>query len=154
MQHDKANLVTIPVYKLKLVKDGELKLNLDRLVSANSIVKLLLYLGFHEKPCEEYHIIYLDCENQITGIEMISMGTVNHAIIHPRDVFKGALQANARSIIIAHSHPSGNAEPGMIDKDVTQRLQSASVMLQIPILDHVIIGSSGAHFSFNEHMLL
>lgn len=154
MKHEQSNLVTVPVYKLKMVKESELRLNIGMLTSADSIAKLLIYLGFHEKPCEEYHVIYLDCENQFAGMEMISMGTVSHAIIHPRDVFKGALLANARSIILAHCHPSCNVEPSMVDRDVTMRLQRAAEIMQIPILDHIIIGSNGAHFSFLENSLM
>ncbi|NTV03050.1 MAG: JAB domain-containing protein, partial [Chlorobiaceae bacterium] len=83
MKHEQSNLVTVPVYKLKMVKDAEHRVNICKPTSADSIAKLLLYLGFHEKPCEEYHVIYLDCANQFAGMELISMGTVNHAIIHP-----------------------------------------------------------------------
>jgi len=82
-------------------------------------------------------------------MEMISKGTLNASLVHPREVFKGALLANAHAIIIAHNHPSGDVEPSIADKTSTEKLVDAGKLLNIEILDHVIIGSKGGYFSFN-----
>jgi len=61
----------------------------------------------HEQAGEEFHSVYLNTKNEIVGMEMISKGTLNASLVHPREVFKGALLANANALILAHNHPSG-----------------------------------------------
>lgn len=82
----------------------------------------------------------------IVGIEIISRGT----LVHPREVFKGALLANAYAIILAHHHPSGNTEQSLVDKVVTEKLTSCGNLLEIQVLDHVVIGCKGGYFSIRE----
>ena len=85
---------------------------------------------------------------------MISRGTLNSSLVHPREVFKGALLANAYALVLAHNHPSGKVEPSVADKNVTKMLVAAGNLLDVRILDHVIIGSSGRYFSFLEKSLI
>ena len=87
-------------------------------------------------------------------MEMISKGSLNATIIHPREVFKGALLANAHAVILAHNHPSGDVEPSNADKTVTSMLVDAGNLLDVKVLDHVIIGSKGGFFSFSESSLM
>ena len=85
---------------------------------------------------------------------MISRGTLNATLIYPREVFKGALLANAHAVILAHNHPSGDVEPSNADKNVTSMLVDAGNLLDVKVLDHVIIGSKGGFFSFSESSLM
>jgi len=71
--------------------------------------------------------------------EVISVGTVNASLVHPREVFEGAIKNNATSIIVAHNHPSGDTEPSQADMQVTNILQEAGKILDIKIVDHVIV---------------
>jgi DNA repair protein RadC len=87
-------------------------------------------------------------------MEMISKGTLNSSLVHPREVFKGALLANAHALILAHNHPSGNVEPSSADRQVTDILVKAGNILDVKILDHVIIGSKEGYYSFRENSCL
>lgn len=80
-------------------------------------------------------------------MEMISKGTLNASLVHPREVFKGALLANANALILAHNHPSGGVQPSAADKKVTEVLVKAGGIGDVKVLDHVIIGSKGGRIS-------
>ncbi len=143
----------IPRYSIKLVKESEVFYK-QRITGADTVCELLKIIGLHEKAGEEFHAFYLNTKNEVVGMEMISKGTLNASLVHPREVFKGALLANAHALIIAHNHPSGDVQPSNADKHVTKILVSAGKLLDVHILDHVIIGSKGTHFSFRDASLL
>ena len=122
---------------------------------AKMVYDLLQAIGLHEKAQEEFHSFYLDTKHHVIGMEMISKGSLNATIIHPREVFKGALLANAHAIIIAHNHPSGDVDPSNADKTFTTMLVDAGKrLLDVKVIDHVIIGSKGGFFSFSESCLM
>ncbi len=98
---------------------------------------------------EHLLILHLDTKNRIIKDEIISIGTLNSSLIHPREVFKSAIRQSANSIIVVHNHPSGNAEPSDQDEKITDILFKAGKLLSINVLDHVIIGDS-VYYSFNE----
>jgi DNA repair protein RadC len=114
---------------------------------AKMVSDLLMAIGLHEKACEAFYALYLSTKNDVIGIQMISKGTLNASLVHPREVFKGAFLANAHSVILAHNHPSGNVEPSSADKTVTEALVGAGKLLDV---HHVIIGSSGVFYSFRD----
>lgn len=103
---------------------------------------------------ENFKIILLNTKNIVTSIELISIGTLNASIVHPRDVFNVAIRKNANSIILAHNHPSGDPTPSNEDISITNRLIDVGGLVGIKVLDHVIIGSSGKHLSFKEKNLI
>ena len=92
------------------------------------------------KNKEHFYALFLDTKNRIIGEELISVGTLNASLIHPREVFNPAIKASANSIILVHNHPSGNCKPSAEDKDITEKLKEAGKILGIKVLDHVIIG--------------
>jgi len=102
---------------------------------------------------EHFAAILLDTKNGIIGIHTVSIGALNTSIVHPREVFKAAILANAAGIIVSHNHPSGNITPSEDDKAVTQRLRDAGTILGITVLDHIIIGEDG-YFSFKAQGLI
>jgi DNA repair protein RadC len=74
---------------------------------------------------------------------VISVGTLNSSLIHPREVFNPAIKASASSVVIVHNHPSGDCNPSKEDKEVTKMLNEAGRILGIKVLDHVIVGKDG-----------
>tara|TARA_Y100000034_G_scaffold136241_1_gene211741 strand:+ start:98 stop:760 length:663 start_codon:yes stop_codon:yes gene_type:complete len=99
---------------------------------------------------EHFMILHLDSKNRVIKDEIISIGILNASIIHPREVFKSAIKESANSIILVHNHPSGDSEPSIEDKEITERLMEAGELLDIKVLDHVIIGKDNFH-SFKEN---
>ncbi len=95
-----------------------------------------------DKEKEHFIIITLDARYHLIGMDNISIGTVNQSLVHPREVFKAAINRRASYIILAHNHPSGDSNPSKEDLVVTERLMSISQVLGIPIIDHVIIGDA------------
>lgn len=100
---------------------------------------------------EQVIILHLDSKNRVIKDEVISIGTLNASIIHPREVFKSAIRESANSIILVHNHPSGDPAPSEEDKQITKRLNEAGKLLDIEILDHVIVGKDG-YYSFKEQI--
>lgn len=99
---------------------------------------------------EHFMILHLDSKNKIIKDEIISIGTLNSSIIHPREVFKSAIKESANSIILVHNHPSGDPKPSKADEEITELLFKSGDLLSIKVLDHVIIGNEG-YYSFKEN---
>ncbi len=93
---------------------------------------------------------YLDSRNQEIKREIVSIGTLNENLIHPREVFESAIKNNAASIIIAHNHPSGDTQPSAEDLYVTKRLVDAGRLLDIEIQDHVIVSNTDWRSILNQ----
>jgi DNA repair protein RadC len=85
--------------------------------------------------------IYLDTKHRVLKEEIISIGSLDQAALHPRELFKSAFEVNAAALILAHNHPSGDATPSAADVRLTGQLQQAAKLLGICLLDHVIIGN-------------
>jgi len=102
---------------------------------------------------EFFVLLFLDTKNKVIGRETISIGTINNALVHPREVFKAAIRRGAVSIIGAHNHPSGDSTPSKEDIELTKRLVEAGELIGIDLLDHVIIGSQ-SNTSLKEKGLL
>jgi DNA repair protein RadC len=106
-----------------------------------------------DKAKEHFKLILLNPRNKIIGISIISIGTLNASLVHPREVFKDAITHSAASVVLAHNHPSGDPEPSEDDITITKRLIEAGKILGIAVTDHVIISKSG-FFSFKEKNLI
>lgn len=102
---------------------------------------------------EHFVIFFLDARNQEIKREIISFGSLNANLVHPREVFEPAVRHLAAQVIIAHNHPSGDPSPSQEDSDITKQLVDAGKLLGIEVKDHVIV-SKTSHFSFKEHKLL
>lgn len=102
---------------------------------------------------EHFLLVTLNGGHEIIQIHVVSMGTLNRTLIHPREVFSIAIKENAAALIVCHNHPSGNCTPSKDDVAVTQNLIDVSVIMGIELLDHVIV-SRESYFSFAEHKLL
>ena len=84
-------------------------------------------------------VFYLDSRNQEIQREIISIGTLNESLVHPREVFEPAIRNSAAQIIIAHNHPSGNTDPSYEDINITAKLAEAGKLLGIELFDHIIV---------------
>lgn len=102
---------------------------------------------------EHFVVFFLDARNQEIKREIISVGSLNASLVHPREVFEPAVRHIAAQILIAHNHPSGNLEPSEEDAIITKRLQEAGKILGIELLDHIIVSING-FLSFQEKGLL
>ena len=102
---------------------------------------------------EVFSAVLLDARHKAIGYAELSRGTVSMAPVHPREVFGPAVRLGAAAIIVAHNHPSGDPTPSAEDFEVTRRLKEAGAILGIPVLDHLVIGSSERFSSLREHQL-
>lgn len=102
---------------------------------------------------ETFQVLCLDSKKRLVGKEVISVGSSNASVVHPREVFKAVLSGNSAGFILLHNHPSGNPEPSEEDLAVTRRLKKASEVVGVVLLDHVIIGGK-KYFSMKENGLL
>jgi len=105
------------------------------------------------KDREHFLVILLNTKNEVLGIETVSIGSLNSAIVQPREIFKAAILANSASVILVHNHPSGDLEPSKEDLKSTKKLQEAGNLLNIPVIDHLIINSR-EYLSFKNKNLI
>lgn len=102
----------------------------------------------HQKK-EFFVALFLNTKNHITGKEVLSIGTLNASLVHPREVFRAAIRHSSASIICLHNHPSGDPTPSTEDIKITKRLVEAGNLIGIDVLDHIIIGD-GRFISLKE----
>lgn len=122
------------------------------LTSPQAVVNYLKEKIGREKK-EHFIILSLDGRNNLIRENIVSVGTLNANLVHPREVFKEAIDARAVSIIIVHNHPSGDPEPSEDDLEITKRLVEAGKILGIEVVDHIIITKTG-FISFKDKNLL
>lgn len=99
--------------------------------------------GLSSKDVEHFMVISLNAASEVIKSRTVTIGLLNHSLVHPREVFRNAIKDNAVSIIVAHNHPSGNLEPSSQDLQVTKQLKESGDILGISLLDHVIITKCG-----------
>ena len=102
---------------------------------------------------EKFVVFWLNSRNIVIGFEVVSEGTLDASVVHPREVFRGAIVATCRNIIIAHNHPSGNLEPSNEDISITKKLVESGKIIEINVFDHIIFTNSG-YTSFVEKRLM
>ena len=119
--------------------------------SPSDLIPFVNHYAMNEK--EHFLAVTLNGGHNIIQIHVVSVGTTNRTIIHPREVFGEAIRENATAIILCHNHPSGHTYPSPEDIETTNNLIEASKIIGIPVLDHIIIDCN-SYFSFKEHGLL
>ena len=105
---------------------------------------------YHHLDREHFIAITLNGASRVIDTHIISIGTINQSLVHPREVFYPAIKDQATAIIIAHNHPSGQLFPSRADKQVTTRLKEAGKLIGIDIVDHIILTSEGFYSFQNE----
>ncbi|AYK14068.1 MAG: RadC family protein [Methanosarcina flavescens] len=112
-------------------------------------VYALMYPKMREQKKEKFITLCLDTKNQVLKEEVVSIGSLNASIVHPREVFKSALMESSASVIMVHNHPSGDPSPSREDIMVTEKIVEGGKLLGIDVLDHIIIGD-GRYVSLKD----
>ncbi len=105
-------------------------------------VKDFLRLQLAGRDHEVFAVLFLDAQNRLIRLEEMFRGTLTQTSVYPREVVKRTLELNAASVILAHNHPSGAAEPSRADEFLTQTLKSALALVDVRVLDHLVVGQS------------
>lgn len=136
---------------IELSKRMNRKINTIQRVKINHVKKVYEYFRTKISPTqEEFFCLYLDSKKRVIDEELLFKGTVNHSLVHPRDIFKKAYTLNAPFIICTHNHPSGDVMPSKDDIYVTERIKKIGDLTGVKLVDHVII-SENNYYSFLEN---
>lgn len=137
---------SIDIVKVKLVKEATLRYEypaqIDEASTAAHIART--FIGDSDREC--FVVMMLDIKHRINKIELVALGGLDGCFIGVREVFKSAILANSAAIIVAHNHPSGDVTPSREDIKLTESLVKAGELLDIPVLDHIIIGEGSYSF--------
>ena len=145
----------IPQLAVRLVKESNLITTAPKIIRSPEDAHRILKPVFDELTVEHFVCLLLNCKNHVLAISTISCGSLNAAIVHPRELFRVALLhgGTTASLIIAHNHPSGDPSPSPEDVSLTKRLVEAGKMMDIPVLDHLVC-CSDSFVSFKERGLI
>jgi len=123
---------------------------LSRPQDALSVLRSIL----EQESVETFGILCLSTRRSVLGYHAVSRGDLSSTVVHPREVFKVALLANAAAIVVGHNHPSGDPEPSQEDTALTRRLEDAGDLVGVPLLDHIIIGHNERYYSYRAAGML
>ncbi len=149
---DKAATLAAAFEICKRIAQDE-KFSIGRKITSPEDIASIFIPLLKDEVKEKFIVICLNSANRITKYEVISIGNLNSSIVHPREVFKVAIDNLAANIILLHNHPSGNPEPSSEDISVTNKLVEAGKIFDIKIFDHIII-SGNKYCSFVEKKLI
>lgn len=144
---------TSPAWTIKAVKEEGGSYEQRPTITEPEHVVALLSEEIRNEDREMFMVLGLDVKHKVIGVHMVSVGTLTEALVSPREVLKFLILTNSARGICVHNHPSGNPEPSEQDRGLTLRLQEAGKIMNIPILDHVILGD-GAAYSFERGGLI
>jgi len=139
---------TIPVYKLQLVQEGQAMAM--PVTGPEELALQMKEIAMADR--EHMVVIFLDTKNRPIGRQVVSIGTLNATLVHPREIFKAALVtgSGANALTLAHNHPSGVLTPSREDDEITLRIARAGAILNVPFIDHVILAPDGGYFSYKN----
>jgi len=137
------------MYELKIVRERRQGYGTVRRVRDAAQVYEAFKEEFSQLDREMFVALLLDGKNGVIGFNVVSVGSLTAALVHPREVFKPVILGNAAAVILLHNHPSGSPEPSAEDRALTERLEQAGELLGIRVLDHIIVGD-GAYRSKGE----
>jgi DNA repair protein RadC len=138
------NPYAIPRYRVTLVRDGRAIAPPPPLLTSVAAAVILRPLFAHLDR-EQFLVCGLDAKHGIIGVNLVSIGSLTLAIVHPREVFKPLILMNAVAWICAHNHPSGDTAPSQEDRVLTSRLRQGADLLGITLLDHLILTDEGCY---------
>jgi DNA repair protein RadC len=124
----------------------------SKITGPNQVYQNFRFL-FEREVKEKFIVFWLNSANRVMGYEEVSAGTLNSSVVHPREVFRGAIVSSCANIILAHNHPSGNTEPSNEDISITKRLVEVGKIIDIKVFDHLIFTDNG-YLSFVEERLI
>ena len=142
-------LAAIELGRRTLTRLGEAR---PQLSSPRAVAEYLLP-QFGNRPVEQFGVLLLDTKHRVLRTSVLSVGTLDASIVHPREVFREATSAGAAGLVLFHNHPSGDPLPSEDDCRLTERLVAAGVLMGIAVLDHVILADE-KYYSFREQRTL
>jgi DNA repair protein RadC len=119
-----------------------------QIMNARSAAEFLLP-QYGNRPVEQFGVLLLDTRHRVIRTVVLSIGTLDASIVHPREVFGAAAAAGAAALVLFHNHPSGDPKPSPDDVELTRRLAAAGVLMGIEVIDHVILADV-RYYSFKE----
>jgi DNA repair protein RadC len=111
-----------------------------QVTTPRAVAELLLPL-YGNRPVEQLGVVLLDTKHRVMRTTVVTVGTLDASIMHPREIFREATAAGAAAIVVFHNHPSGDPEPSQDDIELTHRLIAAGVLMGIDVLDHIVLGN-------------
>jgi len=138
------------VYRLNLVREPGTFFPIQQIVNSSKEAAAVFADYLKDVDRENFVALALNSQNKIIGINTVSMGSVDSTTVHPREVYKFAILANAISIIVAHNHPSETVIPSESDIELSKRLKQSGDLIGIELLDSLIIGEEGKYYSFKN----
>lgn len=132
----------IEIISLRMVREKTSILYPNRTIRTPEDAANLFRQFIGDSDRESFCILCLNTKNEPTALHLVSTGTLNASLVHPRETFKLAILANSASIIAAHNHPSGEPTPSPEDVELTERIRDSGTLLGIDLLDHLILGDS------------
>ncbi len=144
---------TVPYYRVQLVKsaDAAMRLPVVEIRNAEDAGRLFCeQIGNADR--EMVALLALDVNNVVIGATVVSVGTLDGAPLHPREVYKPAILLNAATIILGHNHTSGYLEPSDEDLAATKRLAQAGRIMGVELMDHIIVNADGQHLSLKQKL--
>lgn len=129
----------INIVSIKMVKESSFLYQTRQILSPNDTYEMMKE-QLQDLDREQFIIACLNMKNEPTNISVVSVCSLNKAIVHPREVFKTAILSNAANVLAFHNHPSGNTEPSQQDIQLTNQLYEAGELLGIKLLDYLMIG--------------
>ena len=142
-----------PIYEsIKITEAASQYINKTTPLSSSTLVADMFSFLHHETK-EHFIALHLNSKNRLLCLEIVSTGSLNASIVHPREVYKAAIRESAAAILAMHNHPSGDPSPSKEDYEVTLRLKEVGDLVGISLLDHIILGER-RYVSFREHRLI
>jgi DNA repair protein RadC len=142
-------------YAVKVVRVAEEASPARKLASPQSAAlywrRVVAKKQWFDAEKEHLVVLILSTRYVVHGHSLVSIGSLNESIAHPREIFRAAVAGGACAIVLMHNHPSGDPRPSASDRALTDRLEKCGELLQIPLLDHVIVGHGREYWSFKEH---
>jgi DNA repair protein RadC len=145
-------ITIIAAMELGRRRNQSVALELEKITCSRDVANYLRP-AIGDLPHEEFWVLFLNRQNKILDKVMLSKGGMTGTVIDVRLVLRQALEKRATSLIFCHNHPSGNLEPSDADRKITQQLKEAAVVMEIPLLDHLIITQAG-YYSFADEGIL
>lgn len=143
---------SLTIVRLQLVKE-EVEYYGNKKVNGPGDVAEVARKFIGKADREMFIALHLATDSKINSVHVISMGSLNQSVVHPRECFKAALLSNAMGVVFAHNHPSGSLKPSAYDKQITAVLKQCGDLLNVKVLDHLIINDK-EYFSFSGNKML
>ena len=137
------------MYELKITKEKNGDYQVQSLSSPRSVYETFKQRA-EQQDREELLAIFVNTKNELIGYQQVAVGTLSYVVTSPREIIKSAILANAASILLMHNHPSGDPTPSKEDIELTNIIKNACKLMDIPFLDHVIIGDNGRYTSLRQ----